>query len=397
MRIVAPRFQGLFLALFATFVLFGTSSTVAGAALPSILADFHWSYAVAAALMAAGSLGNLVAIFLAGRLIGRVGPKAILALGFLLDTLSLALFAATASPLPNILLYLALGLGQGCLEIGVNWSVLRMDESGSAKAMSLMHGAFSIGAVAGPFVMGILLAARLPWTEVYRGMALLLGLLMVLVLALPLGKITTSDDGQKAERHGQGGAIRWLGLAAMLFYVGTELGISNWAAEYFVRTFGYGPAAASFAVSMFWGGLALGRFGIPFLFRTTKPGRVILILSLLLAASTALLAALGLFGPALALPAAISVALAGLGASCIYPSSITLIGAAYRDEPGPAIGMAAAGGAIGAFGFPFLMSAISSAKGVQAGFTFYAALALLSLAFCSALVAATRKRAAPGS
>lgn len=391
MRIVAPGHRGLFLALFATFVLFGTSSTVVGAALPSILADFTWSYGIAAALMAAGSLGNLVAIFLAGRFVGRLGPKVVLGVGFFLDTLSLAFFAATSHPLPNILLYLALGLGQGCLEVGVNWSVLRMDEGGSGRAMSLMHGAFSIGAVVGPFVMGLLLAARLPWTAVYRGMALLLGLLMILVMALPLGRIKGSEAEGKAKKPHLAGPVRWLGLAAMLFYVGTELGISNWAAEFFVRAFGYGPALASFAVSIFWGGLALGRFAIPFVFRKTKPGRLLLALSLLLALATAALAGLGLAGPSAAILAALAIVLAGLGASCIYPVAVTLVGGAYPDDPGPAIGLASAGGAVGALGFPFVMSAISSSQGVQAGFAFYAGLALLSLAFCSALARATSK------
>jgi fucose permease len=343
--------------------------------------------------MAAGSLGNLCSIFLAGRMVGKIGPRPILGLGFLLDTASLGLFAASPSPLPNILLYLALGFGQGCLEVGVNWSVLRMDETGSARAMSLMHGAFSIGAVVGPFIMGILLAASLPWTTVYRGMALLLGFLMIVVMALPLDRLKGPAAEAKGKEIRQGGLVRWLGLMAMLFYVGTELGISNWAAEYFVKSFGYAPAAASFAVSMFWGGLTLGRFGFPILFRRTRPGRLILGLSILLAISAAALAALGLAGPAGSILAALAVGLAGLGASCIYPSAITLIGTSYRDDPGPAIGMASAGGAVGAFGFPFLMSAIASAWSVQAGFSFYAGLAVLSLLSCTALAAAAGRRA----
>lgn len=43
-----------------------------------------------------------------------------------------------------------------------------MEGPGGGKAMSLMHGAFSIGAVAGPLIIAILISANLEWTLVYR-------------------------------------------------------------------------------------------------------------------------------------------------------------------------------------------------------------------------------------
>ena len=41
--LVEPRDRPAFLALFAVFMVFGTSMTIIGAALPRILADFNWS------------------------------------------------------------------------------------------------------------------------------------------------------------------------------------------------------------------------------------------------------------------------------------------------------------------------------------------------------------------
>lgn len=57
-------------------------------------------------------------------------------------------------------------------------------------------------------------------------------------------------------------SIYWLGFFALFVYVGVELGISNWIAEYFVSVF-KAPIRAPFMVSLFWAGLLMGRFGIP--------------------------------------------------------------------------------------------------------------------------------------
>jgi fucose permease len=392
MGIVERKYSSLFLSLFATFLLFGLTSTVIGAALPTMLADFGWSYGMAGSMLAAGALGSFLSSFVAGKASDRFGARAVLAAGFALCSLSLALFGATTSPLLNTALYFVLGFGQALLEVGVNWCIIRMDEKGSGGPMSVMHGAFSVGAVAGPFSVGILLGARLSWTAVYRAAAVLFLALFGLMFLLPFKRLRKIEaaSGRGKARAGKG--ILALGFVALLFYVGTELGLSNWSAEYFVKRFGLGAASASFVVSAFWGGLALGRFGIPLVLKRARPDRLILALSLGLAAGTAVLALLGSAGPAATGFALAAVVLSGFAASAIYPSVVTILGKAYESDPGPAIGLGSAGGSLGSLVFPFAMSGIAAAKGVQAGFVFYALLALLCFGSCAALFAALGKR-----
>jgi fucose permease len=390
MRIVEKEYSGLYASLFMIFVIFGTSSTLIGAALPKILLEFHWSYAIAGAVIAASALGSFLANYATGRIIGRFGPKATLGFGLGLNAAATALFAASPSPALNALLSFAIGFGQGFLEVGVNWSVLRMDKSGSGKAMSLMHGGFSVGAVLGPFATGLLMSVGAVWTAVYRCAALLFALLLAAILALPLGRLGRVEASRSKGAVRGRGPVRLLGFATLLFYVGVELGISNWSAEYFARCFGLGAATAAFVVSIYWGGLSLGRFGFPFLFRKAEPGRLLIGLSILLSLSVGLLAAAGLGGEAARPLAFLAVALSGLGSSCVYPMVISLVGAAHSADPGPAIGFASTGGALGSFSFPFLMSAIAGGFGIKAGFFFYAALAVIEAALAAALVASLK-------
>jgi len=101
--------------------------TIIGATLPKILADFGWSYTTAGTVIAAGAIGYFAATYAAGFLVSLIGPKLTIGLGLVLEIVGLFLFAAIPSPLVNLILYLGVGLGQGCIELVVNWATFRMD------------------------------------------------------------------------------------------------------------------------------------------------------------------------------------------------------------------------------------------------------------------------------
>lgn len=379
MPIIEPRFRVLFLALFAVFILFGTSITIIGATLPKILADFHWNYFVAGVVIGAGAVAYFVSSFAAGYLTKYWGPKPTIVLGLLFEVVGLAFFAATPDPLANTLLSALIGLGQGCIEVGVNSSTLRIDPHNTGRPMNLMHGAFAVGAILGPLAVGILMRGGLNWIFVYRGMALIFVLLIVLMWFITLPNIThQAAEGDEAPGRLSANPAYWLSFVALFFYVGVELGVSNWVAEYFVAAFAYSAAAGALLVSLFWAGLLAGRFGVPLLYRGSRQDAVLVGFAILATASIALLA---LLGHVAATPFTIGIAqgfvfFAGLGCSIYYPVVITLLGKCFPHAQSQVIGFAATGGGIGAFLFPFVMSAIAQNWGIRAGFATYGVFAV---------------------
>lgn len=379
MPMIEPRFRALFLALFAVFVLFGTSMTIIGATLPKILAEFQWSYLAAGVVIGAGAVAYFLATFSAGYLVKHWGPKPTILLGLVLDAIGLSFFAASGDPLTNTLLSALIGVGQGCVEIGVNWSTLRLDTHNSGRPMNLMHGAFALGAILGPLAVGLLLKGGFDWITVYRGMAAIFALLTVLMLLMPL-PLTAHQPAEHevAPERLSANPAYWLSFFALFFYVGVELGISNWVAEYFVSVFSYSAAASAFLVSLFWAGLLAGRFGVPLLYRGSRQDVVLIALSGLATLAVALLALLS-YAPTNAITNEIGMSLvflAGLGCSIYYPAVITLLGKCFPHAQSQAIGFAATGGGIGAFVFPFLMSALAQNWGIRAGFATYALFAV---------------------
>ena len=396
MPLIEPRFRALFLSLFALFILYGTSFTIIGATLPKILADFHWDYLAAGIVLGAGAVTYFLSTFAAGHLIKHWGPKPTILLGLVLDVVGLSFFATTPDPLGNALLSALIGLGQGAVEVGVNWATLRIDTHHTGRPMNLMHGAFAVGAILGPLAVGLLMQSGLAWTVVYRGMAVIFALLAVLTAftRLPPAEPSSAEHDEARERLSANPAY-WLSFVALFLYVGVELGVSNWVAEYFVAVFAYAPDASAMLVSLFWLGLLAGRFGVPLLYKGSRHDAVLVGLSALATAAIVLLTLLGHATPS---PFVINIGkalifLAGLGCSIYYPTVITLLGKCFPHAQSQVIGFAATGGGIGAFVFPFLMSAIAQNWGIRAGFATYGvfAVAMTAVGVWLAVIARQQK------
>ena len=376
MSFIARNHRPAFLILFASFVLFGISVTVIGAVLPRVLADFGWDYLAAGTVLAAGSMGTLLAAYFAGRVIDRVGFRSAMAIGLILDAAGLMVFATTASVPLNAVLYFLIGVGQGFIEVAVNWSIVKMVPQGSGRPMSLMHGAFSVGAVAGPMAAGAAMASGIPWAIIYRVLGGLFLVLLVFSCLVPGRGLEGSAAGtrahHRAELHGE--PVFWLGSIVLLLYVGVEMGLSNWMGEFFVSGLGATAASGAFAVSAFWLGLLAGRFGVPLLYRGPRQDKVLDILGTILVVSTTALAVLGYCGGVKI--AFLVSAVAGVGCSCVYPLSMSLVGEAFPDAQGEAMGFASAGGGLGSFLFPLGLAYVARSWGIRAGYV-----ALVPLAF----------------
>ena len=396
--VVEPQFRGLFLALFGVFVLYGTSMTIIGATLPRILADFHWDYVTAGAVIAAGAIAYFLSAFGSGYLIQAIGPKATVLIGVVLDLIGLALFGTWSDPVVNLVLNLLIGVGQGCIEVTINSAVVRLDTKKSGAPMTFMQGAFALGAIIGPVALAVLLQAGGSWTLVYQGMAavffLLLVALVLLKFDLPL-EMTASDAGngslpQKARLASH--PAYWMAFLVLFLYVGVELGVSNWISEYFIQSFKLDPSAGSTLVSVFWVGILVGRFGVPVVAPRSHPDRLLVVFTAVAAGFIGALTVLGFFaGPSWIGVGVAAVFGAGLGCSIIYGMVLTLVGATFPLAQSQAIGFAATGGGIGAFLFPFVMSVLSQAWGIQWGFAAYAGFAVLMTVSAVGLVRSARK------
>lgn len=390
MTLIEPRYRSLYVGLFGNFVVFGIGMTIIGATLPKILAEFSWSYTGAGAVIAAGALGYFLSTYLSGVLLQRLGPRAVVCGGLVVQATALMFFAATPSILLNFLLNLLIGLGQGATEVTINYSVVRMERKGDSHLMSIMHAAFSVGAVIGPFVIGLIIRAGLGWQLMYRGLGLITLLMAVILSLLPFNRLThaNADDEtvDKATARPERHPMFYLAFLVLLVYVGVELGSSNWVGEYFVTVLGASASVGAFMVSVFWIGLLIGRVGVPMVFRGVEHAKVLTGLALF---TTMSLAGAILFKTPIIV--GFGFFLAGLGCSAIYPLVMTILGHYFSAGQNRAIGFAAAGGGVGSLVFPFVMATVSQAFGLRVGFLLYVIMGLGMSALAFAVFRQVRK------
>ena len=381
--------RAIFITLLANFVLFGISLTIIGATLPKIIADFQWSYIATGIVLSAGSIGYFVSSFIAGILLQKLGPKKVIVIGMGLQFIGLLFFASTPIVLLNMLLNLMIGFGGGGTEVVVNYSMVKMERHGQSRLMNFMHAAFSVGAVVGPYLVILLMRAELGWTMIYRIMSFVSLVMAVIFWFLPLSRFHKREE-KSEEKTSSASLLRdpvlILSFMILLIYVGSELGVSNWVSEYYVKFFNAPADVGALMVSIFWVGLLIGRLGTSIIYHGARPEAVAL--GLAFTCTVSLIFALLMKTPVIA---GIGFCLAGLGYSAIYPLIMALVGRHFSTAQGAAVGFAATGGGIGSFVFPFIMAAISNTFGIRKGFFFYIALNILMVGFSIIIVNYTGK------
>jgi fucose permease len=378
---------GLVALLFLNFVAYGNVMTIFGATVPQMRESFGWSYTVTGLVLAGSAVTFFLSTFAAGFLVGKVRPQILLVGGLCLGAVSLALFARWPSPVLNILLNLAVGIYMGVVEVITNYEAIRMEKGGKSRLMTMLHAGFSLGAILGPLVVGALLRFGGSWQAIYPASGALLAAMAALFLLFPFPDYERGAPAAAASR-GLGLAREPLLLlltAGIILYVGSELGVTNWSAEYFVRILGAPAPTAAFAVSALWAGILAGRFLLSLAYHGTRQDVVLLGLSLLCAACLAGFLAVRTAGAGLAL-----VALLGVGYSGIYPMIMTLTGQAFRSSA--AVGIVTTGAGLGSFSFPFLFAPIAEAVGLRIGFLMLAVLPLGISAAAVALIVRTARR-----
>jgi fucose permease len=275
----------------------------------------------------------LITIFISGstvlssmfsaRILSKLGTPVVTALSTALTAVALLGFSFAPSIYWMIPLAIALGLGAGAIDAGLNNYVAMHF---SARQMNFLHGFYGIGVTLSPYIMSLAIS-HTGWRAGYRYAALIQLFIGVLVLvSLRLWK--KDSTGENAEQLPQKTLsfiemLRTPGLiAAWVIMIATnaiEYSAGVWGGTYLANSYGFSAEDAAAALSLYYAGLAIGRLLSGIVSSKIKTfARIGIGMGIVLCAVTVLL---------LPLPAAASVvglALIGLGNGSIYPNFMHL-------------------------------------------------------------------------
>ena len=220
-----------------------------------------------------GSLAYFLISVTTGDPIARIGYKNGVVIGLLISSFGSALFwpAATSISYPLFLVALFIvGLGFAMLQIAANPYVTILGPENTASSRLNLAQAFnSVGTTAGPLIGGYLIFQYFARTGAHGTDSVkvpyLAFCLVFLALAAVFYVIKLPHVGEGKIEPGAG-ALKYphviLGVLAIFMYVGGEVSIGSSIINFLGQksVAGMTPVEASKYVSLFWGGMLIGRF-----------------------------------------------------------------------------------------------------------------------------------------
>jgi MFS family permease len=342
-------------------------------------------------VLAGLALGALVASPVAGRLVGTRGSRAVVVAAGL--ALGASLWAVGAAPAPG-LLFAALavvGAADAAMDIAMNANAAAYEQSSGRSVMHRLHGAWSLGAMAGAGAAAAAAGLRVPLTASLAA----IGAVVAAATLTSRGRLvpppsrSLRGSGRRGDRFHVGNAIVVLALATVAGSI-MEGAPTDWSALRLER-FGTGPGVAALGVAAFMAGMLAGRLvGDPLTDRHGGP--TVLRAGMLLAAA-------GLVtGAVIDEPVAFALGLvvAGFGVSAYFPLAFSAAARSPGVAPGAGAATVSLAARVGFLAEPIVMGALAETVGLRWAFVAVAAVGVaLAAAAPRVIPAATRAEPAP--
>ncbi|RAJ00579.1 fucose permease [Paenibacillus pabuli] len=319
--------------IYLAFISLGIPDSLLGSAWPVMWPELGASFGSAGILSMVVAGGTIVSSLASGTVIQKWGTGKVTLISCCLTAGALLGFSFAPSLVWLVILAIPLGLGAGAVDAALNHYVA---EHYKAHHMNWLHCFWGVGATTGPIIMSYYIAEHHSWRSGYTAVAVVqCGLVLILFATLPLWKrvaasresasmnnesdlVQADNTLVQSENRPERNVLKIKGvknsLIAFLFYCGVETTVGLWGASYLVGARNISAETAAGWISLYYGGITIGRLITGFI--TLKIKNRVLILA---GQVTAIVG-----GVILLFPLSISFALAGfmligLGLAPIYP------------------------------------------------------------------------------
>jgi len=341
-----------------------------GAHIPSVKAAYGLSDWTLSVVLLAVAIGTVSSLFIAGRVVARLGARWTCAVAASSMTLLLGLSLHYPGVAPLVPAMVVFGASMSLFDVAINTEGSELESIGSRAIMSNLHGMFSVGGMTGAALASYLFRLGVaPATQLFG----VCTAVAVVALGASLGMLEThAGSGEAGESQAH---FAWprglLLLIGVLIFAGmTAEGVMyDWSVLYLAQEVGMSHAGAAFGYAVFCGAMALSRFGGDFL-RSHYSEQGLLRFGGTLAAGAMTVALLS----ANAWVALIGFALAGAGLAPVAP---ILFSAATRV---PGVSRAAAIAAVTSIGYSGFVIGPPLIGSIATGMSLTAALGLVVVA-----------------
>ncbi|KAF2855941.1 MFS transporter-like protein [Plenodomus tracheiphilus IPT5] len=253
---------------FSTLGLFNSSI---GPVLPLLSNHYHLTDLHVSLIFLAGPVGYVIAAQCSDTVHARYGQRGIAVIGPIFQFISTATVASHPSFGMVLVAFAFQGLGAGLLD--GSWCAWAGSMEKANTISGMLHGSYSLGGAAGPFLVTAITTSERPWYMWYSTLA---GASALSFIFLVTAFRHEDAIAHRKSKHSKLTDVKpdfkamlkysavWLCAAYFITYVGTETAISGWVVSFMLRSRNATPYIASLTSSGYWIGMVVGRVSLGF-------------------------------------------------------------------------------------------------------------------------------------
>lgn len=313
----------LLIVIFIDFIGLGIPDSLFGAAWPAINSDFGLPISAANAVTVTMTVCSIISSLMSAKLTEKFSTSKIAAVSTALTAVGLFGFSISKNIYMMFFFTLFLGFGAGAIDAVLNNYVAVHYR---ASHMNFLHCFYGIGVTLSPYLMSLALKNR-SWQSGYH-LAFIIQLVISIIAfaSLPLwqknGRLSESSD-EKSEKTSFAELIKLPGIkSTWLVFFGScalEYVSGTWSSSFLVNSRGITVDRAALFVTVYYGGIAFGRFLSGIFSSKLKPQQIILIGTILIIPAIVLVSQ-----PFIPNLIAVGMFLIGLGNGPLYPNMVHL-------------------------------------------------------------------------
>lgn len=316
----------LLIVIFIDFIGLGIPDSLFGAAWPAINSDFGLPISAANAVTVTMTVCSIISSLMSAKLTEKFSTSKIAAVSTALTAVGLFGFSISKNIYMMFFFTLFLGFGAGAIDAVLNNYVAVHYR---ASHMNFLHCFYGIGVTLSPYLMSLALKNR-SWQSGYH-LAFIIQLVISIIAfaSLPLwqknGRLSESSDkkSEKSEKNSFAELIKLPGIkSTWLVFFGScalEYVSGTWSSSFLVNSRGITVDRAALFVTVYYGGIAFGRFLSGIFSSKLKPQQIILIGTILIIPAIVLVSQ-----PFIPNLIAVGMFLIGLGNGPLYPNMVHL-------------------------------------------------------------------------
>lgn len=322
----------LLIVIYIVFISLGLPDSLFGVVWPVVHREFGVAESFASVYSVIVAMTSGGVSFFAGRLIRKFGTGRVTFVSVLLT--AVGLLGTSFAPNLWVMMFFSvvMGYGAGAIDTGLNNYVSLHYK---ASHMNWLHCFWGVGVTVSPIIMSAFLSGETgSWRTGYRIIAAIqFCIALIAAISLPhwkdseSGRATAGDENEKNKKANifavKGVLTSTLSLG---LYCGMEFLIGTWGASYLVNTFALSPDSAAKWISLYYGGIMLGRLVSGFVSMKTSDN------TLIRAGIVISFAGMFLLTLPIGTPAFFGLLLIGFGFGPIFPSVLHSVPGRFGNE-----------------------------------------------------------------